>query len=141
MKLFLTLCLLLSTSAFAQGLEKVLGLNDALFTHLLGTDQAKVQEAARALSAEIKKQGGKLKTDHLDQISAKNAKEKNLEHYDKFLVPVVELVRSQKGPRPYNVFYCPMVKKAWVQDVSKQPKIRNVFAQEMLECGEQQTRF
>lgn len=41
----------------------------------------------------------------------------------------------------YNVFYCPMVKMTWVQDIKKKAKVHNPFAPSMPHCGYQKTNF
>ncbi|HXH31355.1 MAG TPA: hypothetical protein VNJ01_11125 [Bacteriovoracaceae bacterium] len=133
-------------TAVESNLGTILAHNQKLFSALLGTDQKAVETSARELIALSKSHGALLKkhkitTTPLEKISAANPKAKNLEHYSAFLPPVVEMVKTQSVAKTYNVFYCPMIQKSWIQDISKHAAIRNVFAQEMLECGEQQTKF
>lgn len=133
--------LLFAGLSFAGPVDDAFLANDKLFNALLGTDQTKVEKAAQDMAAFLQKDNSpKLKTlkdnvKALQEMSAKNTKEKNLELYDKVAAPLVALRREGKVGT-YEIFYCPMIKKHWVQNQKTTPDVRNVFAQYMLECGE-----
>lgn len=139
--ILLMISLLFAGTSFASPVEDVFGANDKLFNALLGTDQSKVEQAAKELAAILQKDNSaKLKAvkaniKSLQEMTAKNSKEKNIELYDKVAAPLVTLRREGKVG-PYEIYYCPMVKKYWVQNQKTTPDVRNVFAQYMLECGE-----
>ena len=139
--ILLMISLLFSGISFAGPVEDVFGANDKLFNALLGTDQSKVELAAKEMAAIIQKDNSaKLKSlkgniKSLQEMTAKNTKEKNIELYDKVAAPLVALRREGKVGT-YEIYYCPMVKKHWVQNQKTTPDVRNVFAQYMLECGE-----
>lgn len=121
-------------------LKMVLAANDFLFDQLLNKDQAAVEASAKQLIGAIKKTDvSELKAlreaKGLEAISKANTKDANLEAYAKVMPMLVELVKTHK-PAGYGIFYCPMIKKDWVQNVGQHPGVTNVFAQYMLECGE-----
>lgn len=127
-------------SEAAAELTTVLNANDQLFDTLLGKDQSKVELAAKALSDAIHStKSADLKDlraikNLLDGIKGSNTKDQNLEVYSKVVPQIVELVKVIK-PEGFSVYYCPMVKKEWIQNEKKHSGVKNVFAQEMLECG------
>lgn len=133
--------LLLSGMAVAGQVEDAFKANDKLFNSLLGTDQTQVEKAAQELATLIEKdktpqlKGLKDGLKSLKAISKANTKEKNLELYQGVVPSFVTLRRTGKVEN-YEVYYCPMIKKYWVQNQKNTPVVRNVFAQYMLECGE-----
>jgi hypothetical protein len=120
---------------------QVLKKNDELYNSLLKANQDDVEKSARTLAGLLKKSGAEnigplSKTlPALDKISGKNSKETNLKAYEEFLPPLIELVKTHKPDSNYQIYYCPMVKKNWIQDQRTNSTVKNVFAQEMLECG------
>jgi len=162
MKFLIISLLLISTGAWSQasthhhnnkGLQKlgdtelkllriVLKKNDELFNALLKENQNEVEGAARTLGGilnKIKTPSLKRlqasKTD-LSKISGDNSKEQNLKAYEGFVVALVDAVENYQPDSNYYVFFCPMIKKSWIQDVRTNRSVKNVFAQSMLECGE-----
>lgn len=127
--------------SYAGPIDDAFVANDKLFNALLGTDQAKVEKAAQEMAAFLQKDNSpKLKAlkdnvKTLQQMTAKNSKAKNIELYDFVAAPFVTLRREGKVGT-YEIYYCPMIKKHWVQNQKTTPDVRNVFAQYMLECGE-----
>ena len=138
----MVLCLLMMIShlalADAKLMKPILESNDVLFTALLGTDQKVVSSSAAKLVAKII-QGKDRKliatTPDLKKISAKNSKAQNLELYANFMDGFLPLAKEHGLGDDYLVYYCPMVKKYWLQNSKVHKKTQNVYAQEMLECG------
>ena len=132
--------LTLSTAAFSQTVNDVLKENDDLFSSFFQEDQKKVAKEAEELAAVLKKtkapelKAVKEKLSSLTKISGKNSKEKNLEFYSAFIEPLVALVKSKKI-EGYEVYFCPMVEKKWIQNVKADDEVKNVFAQNMIKCG------
>lgn len=121
-------------------LKAVLVAHDQLFDSLLGKDQDQVEKAAAHLKKTIAfGQMTELKTlaaaKGLEEIKGSKSKDANIEAYSKFLPTLVEMVKKL-NPAGYGIFYCPMIKKNWVQNTTKYPGVTNVLAQYMLECGE-----
>jgi len=121
-------------------LKRILSANDELFEALLGKDQGKVESAAASLLNELSAiSSPELK--HLTQgqalatIKKENTKTRNLESYSKFMSHLAPALKVTKVDG-YAVYFCPMIQREWVQNEKRHAGVRNVFAQEMLECGE-----
>ena len=120
---------------------EVLKKNDELYNSLLKANQDDVEKSARTLAGLLKKSGAEnigplSKTlPALNKISGKNTKEINLKAYEEFLPPLIELVKTHKPDTNYQIYYCQMVKKNWIQDQRTNSSVKYVFTQEMLECG------
>ncbi|MFZ4715277.1 MAG: hypothetical protein ACOYL6_16260 [Bacteriovoracaceae bacterium] len=123
----------------ATHMDEVLKINDELFNALLGTDQKIVEMSSKSLSGVLAKSTypelSKLST-LLKNFKASNTKAKNIEVYSDFMPSFIEVFKKNNINTNYEIYYCPMVKKYWIQNSKKMPKVQNVFAQDMLECGE-----
>lgn len=115
----------------------ILEANDKLFQALLKDDQGEVEKAARGLTEKLTASGkeGIRAAEHLKPIAKTNSKEKNLEHYSAFMPVLLKEFKGAKMKSDYEVYHCPMVKKSWIQNKKTTSGVKNVFAQEMLECG------
>ena len=158
MKIFL-LTFLLSISAWAadsrkplepsdaKAVTEVLLKNDELFNAFLKKDPALVQKKAAELHELASKTDSsvlskvKKKAKSLKGIKPGTKNESNLESYEPFLNALIKVVKKYQVPGRYNIFSCPMVNKSWIQDVTVNKDVRNVYAMEMLECGTQDTKF
>lgn len=121
----------------SSALLPVLEANDKLFLALLKDDQSEVEKAAKGLSDKLSAAGedGLKAAEHIKPITKSNTKEKNLEHYSVFMSVLVKEFKEAKMKSDYEVYYCPMTKKSWIQNKKTASGVKNVFAQEMLECG------
>lgn len=138
--LFVGVCFLISYLAMADAklIKPVLETNDELFGTLLGEDQKLVSNAASKLLTKISNtKDTKLiaVAGNLKKISDKKSKSENLEIYSKFMEGFLPLAKGHGLGDQHSVYYCPMVKKYWLQNNKLHKKTQNVFAQEMLECG------
>lgn len=134
-----------STGKISENVKKslldVLKLNDILFNDLLKEDQSKVEVSAKALEAQLKKISSseladlKKKAVSLSKISKSKSKGDNIQSYGEYLPTLIEVVKKYAPDSKYQIYYCPMVKKYWVQDERTNSTVKNVFAQDMLECG------
>lgn len=118
-------------------LMPILEANDKLFLALLKDDQSEVEKAAKALSEKLTSAGkdGVKAAEHIKPITKTNTKEKNLEHYSAFMTVLVKEFKGAKMKGDYEVYYCPMIKKSWIQNKKTTTGVKNVFSQDMLECG------
>ena len=122
-------------------LKMILKKNDDLFNSLLKDNQADVAKYADLLSTDLKDANSidlrtlKLSSATLLKISKANTKEQNLKMYEEFIPSLVELVKKYRPDSNFQIYYCPMVKKNWLQDQRTNSSVKNVFAQDMLECG------
>lgn len=122
-------------------LKVILKKNDDLYNVLLKNNQEDVEKSANIMSNILKAaksqtfQSLRESSSSLQKILKSNSKEQNLKFYENFVSPLVELVRKHQPDPNYQIYYCPMVKKNWIQDQRTNSTVKNVFAQEMLECG------
>lgn len=129
------------TQSDAKVVKFLLKKNDELFNKLLKGSQDEVANVSKQVatiaknlkSEELKEL--KLKVSALEKISNKNTKDQNLNAYGEFLPALVEVVKKYRPDANYQIYYCPMIKKNWIQDQRTNSAVRNVFAQDMLECG------
>lgn len=138
--LFFGLLFLISNLALADAklIRPILETNDELFGALLGEDQKLVSTAATKLLTKINNsKDTKLiaAAADLKKISEKKSKTENLAFYSNFMEGFLPLAKGHGLGNEYSVYYCPMVKKYWLQNNKDYKKTQNVFAQEMLECG------
>lgn len=130
-----------TSSASSPELNLVLKKNDALFNELLKpSPQALEKLAGELYQAIVKAKTSSVKglvaaASSLTKIKNKLSKEENLELYHAFMKDFIEVVMKSDVSSTHAVFYCPMVKKYWVQNITQSRDVKNVFAQEMLECG------
>lgn len=128
-----------------KDVEAVLSKNDLLFNALLKKDGMLIKKNAQDLSDFLKTSKAaifkdvKLPASELAFMNAYN--EKSLKTYEAFLTPLIKIVKEQDVNSKFNLFYCPMVQKSWIQDTTVNKDVRNVYAMEMLECGDQTTHF
>lgn len=128
-------------------MTNILNKNDELFNAFLKKDNALIEKTAKALAvvtSQYKMASFKdihAEASKLSSIKASKSREANLDIYEAFLQPLIKFVQTYEVDKKFNVFSCPMVKKAWLQDTSVNKDVRNVYAMEMLECGTQDTKF
>lgn len=122
-------------------LKIVLKKNDELYNTLLKNDQKEAETSANLMSNVLKAAKSdafkilRERSASLKRISKSNSKDQNLRAYEDFIPSLVELVRKYRPDSNYQIYYCPMVKKNWIQDQRTNSTVKNVFAQDMLECG------
>lgn len=94
--------------------------------------ELKVEEFKKTLAPALKASG---------ELLSNEKKEQDNESYHRLSLALVKLVETYKLGGVYNVYYCPMVKKRWVQNSEKMRKVHNPYAPEMPHCGGQITEF
>ena len=148
------LCFFLMTSVFpagnkANGAQNQKAFNKALSTYekmhdaFFKIDLKKAKELVPDLKAQIKEIKGdaiskKLSPakEGLDQlIKAKNVEEGH-KGFHKISLSFLALLDSELSNKVYARYYCPMVKKYWIQNVSESEKVMNPYASDtMPHCG------
>ena len=109
-------------------------------------DQKSVLSAANKVEGALKKiskKKGEFKDalSGIKEISKTKDEESNKEAYFKFSAALASIVKKYDLGKNYNVYYCPMVKKSWIQDSSKHDGVRNPYASYMPECGRKETDY
>ena len=127
---------------------KALTSNEALHAAFFDYKPESVEQAAKALKkaiAEIKNpEIGKLlkfSQGKLDEIKASNERSKNDQAYHLVSMALIHVVNTYDLGESFNAYSCPMVKKKWVQNSSKQAKVHNPYAPDMPHCGSQDTQY
>ncbi|POB13408.1 DUF3347 domain-containing protein [Halobacteriovorax sp. DA5] len=127
---------------------KVLELNETLHASFFEYDGAKVEEAAKKLSTAIDKISDekikKLLTfskTKLSEIQASKTTAENNQSYHLVSMALIHIINTYDVGEKYNAYSCPMVKKKWVQNSSKQDKVHNPYASNMPHCGQKDTKF
>ena len=75
------------------------------------------------------------------ELMTNKTKAEDNESYHRLSLSLVKIVESFQIGSTYNIYYCPMVKKRWVQNSKKMRKVHNPYAPEMPHCGGQITEF
>lgn len=126
----------------------VLQANEDLMMSFFDYDIKKIAKAQKEVKAKLSllkgkrflKQKGEAENS-LGMIKEDNDKDKNYEAYHSLSKVLVTLIETYDLGSTYNVYYCPMVKKKWVQNSQKRRKVHNPYAPEMPHCGGQLTEF
>lgn len=130
-----------ATAASSPELNVVLEKNDALFNEFLQASPQALEKRAEELHQAITKakssnvKGLVTAAGSLTKIKNKLSKDENLALYHDFMKNFAEVIKKSNVSKTHAVFYCPMVKKYWVQNITQGRDVKNVFAQDMLECG------
>ena len=147
MKTFL-LCLFLLSSlceAYASpsgdSLKTYENLHQAFFKY----DQKKILTLAKDLSDSLKKIEDEkvqkqLEKDNLYKYLESFSKAQNREIQNSLLNSISKklfdiLIEGDKENKEYSLYYCPMVKKYWLQNTIKISEVQNPYAPEMPNCG------
>ncbi len=129
-----------ATEEFNQVLSKYEELHQAFYKNdIKAVNQVSV-ELSKKIS-EIKDQVVLKKLKYTQQKLEIMGKEKGLEAAQASMNIVSQgiLVVLEKDlpNKDYARYYCPMVKKYWIQNVAKEPKVHNPYASDsMPHCGE-----
>lgn len=54
---------------------------------------------------------------------------------------MVDFLLANELSAAYNIYYCPMVDKRWIQDSAQVLEVQNPYALYMLKCGTKETSF
>ena len=117
--------------------------NEDLHTAFYNFDATKIASKASEVSkaieeiedAEIKKKLTYSKA-RLEEMEASKSKEELAKAYHLVSMALIHILDNYDVGSDYKGFYCPMVKKKWVQNTSSQKGVENPYAKEMPKCGE-----
>lgn len=129
-------------------LESVLMENDSLHGSFLDYDSGKVESGAKKVVSLIGKIENKelskllsFSAKKLSEIKASNSEEANKDVYGMFSLALANVVKKYDVGEKWNVYSCPMVKKSWIQNTSKDDDVKNPYAANMKSCGSKDTAF
>lgn len=125
-----------------ETMVKALELNEALHAAYFTYNAESVEKSATAVISELEKiKNKKLKTNldkalgHLKKIKKSVKREDNNKFYHLASVYLIRIINKYDlGPK-YQPYYCPMVRKKWIQNISKQEKVHNPYDPTMPHCG------
>ncbi len=144
-------CLILSFSLYAK--EKVdsstvakminaLKANESLHASFFQYDPKKIEQDSKLVLSGLKKVNHeKLDKDikrtisYLEKIKASASRDDNNKNYhlaSSFLIKLIN--KYDFGPK-YQAYYCPMVRKKWVQNVEEKSRVHNPYDPSMPHCG------
>ncbi len=73
-------------------------------------------------------------------VKSTHRKEQNY-LYSLFSIKLIRVLKTISLPGKYNVYYCPMKKKSWIQNSSLLKIVNNPYASSMPHCGVQKTNY
>jgi predicted RNA-binding Zn-ribbon protein involved in translation (DUF1610 family) len=119
-------------------------LHISFFNYDAKTVEANAMKLKNAIDAIEDKEVAKLlnfsKT-KLSEIRASNDRDINNKNYHLVSMALIHIVNKYDVGSKYNAYFCPMVKKKWIQNSSKMAKVHNPYAPEMPHCGSQDTKY
>lgn len=128
--------------------EKLFKYNESLHKSFFDYKPSEMEAGSKKLSLAIEKMSeGEVKklllfsSKKLKEISALKSREENNKAYHIFSTALVHVLKTYDIPGPYNAYYCPMVKKNWIQNSNVLAKTQNPYAPEMKMCGDKKTTF
>ena len=77
----------------------------------------------------------------LSDIKSSNDKDVNGQNYHIVSMALIHIINTYNVGPGYNAYSCPMVKKKWVQNSTKDSKVNNPYAAMMPHCGSKDSKF
>ena len=144
MKLLTILLFCVSFSAFGnENFDKVLSNYELLHKAFFANDLSQVKEAAKKVRSAIRE----IKDEKIQKTLAFSVKKLELieksddlsasqKAFDTASQGILVVLEKQAPNSSYARYYCPMVKKYWIQNISKSEIVMNPYAsQSMPQCG------
>lgn len=145
MKLLSILLFCVSFSVLGnENFDKVLSHYELLHKAFFANDLSQVKEAAKKVRSAI----GEIKDEKIQKILAFSVKKLELieksddlsssqKAFDTASQGILVVLEKQAPNSSYARYYCPMVKKYWIQNISESEVVENPYAsQSMPHCGE-----
>ena len=119
-----------------------LELNESLHMNFFNYDGAKIVSSAshviKALEkVKFKKMEVNLKKalTYLKKVEKDANKETNYMNYSLANIYLIRIINKFDLGNKYRAYYCPMVRKKWIQNYDKLKKVHNPYHPEMPHCG------
>lgn len=123
-------------------LKSVLEKYDELHSVFFQYNGKEVEKVATKLKAEINKiQDSDFKkllsfsAKKLDSLKASSSREENNKNFNIISMALIHVINKYDVSSDHSAFYCPMVKKKWIQNTKKLASVSNPYAPEMPGCG------
>jgi len=121
---------------------KVLEKNESLHHSFFSYNAKAVEDATKELlKFSITNKEKALDSDllkvreSLEKISAKQTQEENKKQYGLANIYFVKIINKYDLGEKYQAYYCPMVRKKWVQNTQKGVDVQNPYDASMPDCG------
>lgn len=75
----------------------------------------------------------------LSEITESKSRDDNNQNLHLVSMALGHVINKYEVSGKYNVFYCPMIKKKWIQNTEKSSEVNNPYAPEMPHCGGQES--
>ncbi|EQC45286.1 DUF3347 domain-containing protein [Bacteriovorax sp. Seq25_V] len=150
-KLILILLLAVSFSGFAKDkleksskelMLKILDKNESLHSSFFSYKAKEVEAAAKlVLSVSQTNKDKLLKADidkaneYLSQIKSTVNEDENKKFYGLANIYLVKIINKYDLGEKYQAYYCPMVRKRWIQNTKKEANVQNPYDASMPDCG------
>ncbi len=129
-------------------IAKVFEANEKLYDEFFEYDGVKVQSAAISLKTEMSKISNpeiskllQFANTKLEEIKEGNSKEDNFKAYNIISMALIHINSKYDFGKKYNSYYCPMVKKKWLQNDIKVSGVKNPYSDSMRDCGSKESNF
>lgn len=131
-----------------DSLDKIYQANFRIHQAFIAEEMQEVKAAATELKNLIEQQNAKDELNELLLITEPLQLMSSLEDSDELAqafgevnkVMVAYLLKYELGSA-FNVYYCPMVEKHWIQNSAVVDDVQNPYALYMLKCGTRETSF
>jgi len=118
----------------------ILLLNEKMHKSYFVYNENNIFTLAKNMNSEISKlKKSKLKSDlmknSLSKLKMGVSRKKANFIYHRFSLKLMKLVKKYNKLKTYREYYCPMVRKSWVQNILKIKEVQNPYAPNMKNCG------
>lgn len=76
----------------------------------------------------------------LEEIKAERDREENNQSYHQFSMALMYVLETYNIGNDYQAYYCPMVKKKWIQNSKKVTEVQNPYMPDMPSCGTKESK-
>ena len=140
MKTFvLFLCLFISLSSWSSDLSSVLVDYDHLHGAFFKNDMKMIKEGASKLKKslfKLKQKDMEYAVKRLENLVGRDDIKKAHEDFNIVSQAILVLIDREGGVKNHSRYYCPMVKKYWIQNTTDSEKVMNPYASSsMPHCG------
>lgn len=129
-------------------LIEVLVANEQLHSAFFKYNSNEIEKNAKIMSEKVQKISDKkilsmlkFANTKLLELKSSNKKEDNNKNYHIVSTAMIYIMNKYDLGSQYNSYSCPMVKKKWIQNSSKNKEIMNPYAAYMPDCGQKDSSY
>lgn len=127
----------------AAQLKEILASNDVLHDKFYQYNAVEIEAQKDDVAKLIAKFNGheqildllKKSSVPLSKISKSSTEAENKKQFSIFNSVIVRIISDYEVDDKYKAYYCPMVRKKWVQDTAKKAGVNNPYDASMPDCG------